>query len=454
VEKRISAKSFSSSTRRGKAERVRRSAFRGVAGIRSVPFAALAGLVALSATGCRQPGPAAAKLVDRHGEVIERAKGSEWLATYVGYELSPGDLLRTGTASTARIRVGDGSVIRVGENALVRVRSTDLEALAGKTAVERPGELVLPPPAAPAVATARPAPAPAGPATAAPSTATTSTAATATPAPEVTVVAGESAIVHDDRAQLRVVLRFDQVCPDGGTVEIAHRGRRTRLTGEGAVTARLSRGRQIYRVRCAGQTPRSKPRAWGALALRPDSGTLPPSRHHQRSTIDADGRQYTVLLQARSPALALVWPNAAHPAKPLALHIKSGAGERVMRVKSAHTQLRAGALAEGTYTWWYAAGDGKQSPKTTVTLRLDKAAPIAQFFADADDPAAPGAIPVDGITLHDAKVSAAGRPVPVGDDGRFHAAVAPAAGGDAVAVRLELPGSGVHYFVRHRISRR
>jgi hypothetical protein len=253
-----------------------------------------------------------------------------------------------------------------------------------------------------------------------------------------------------------VLLRIDGVCPDGGTVEIERGGRRrARLTGAGAVTAHLSRGRQIYRVRCADQSPRARPRAWGSLALRRDSGTTPLSRKPPRSTIDADGHRYTVLFQTHPPALALVWPNAAHPAKPLTLHIvKSGAGERVLRVKSAHTQLRAGALGEGTHTWWYAAGDGKQSPKTTVALRLDRAAPIAQFFADAGAPAAPGAIPVDGVTLQNAKVSAAGRPVPVDDAGRFHAAVAPEAGGDAVAVRLELPGSGVHYYVRRRISRR
>jgi hypothetical protein len=271
----------------------------------------------------------------------------------------------------------------------------------------------------------------------------------------VTVIAGESAVVHDSRAQLRVLIRFDDVCPDGATVEIGRRGhRRARLSGAGAVTARLTRGRQIYRVRCAGQAPRSRPRAWGSLALRRDSGTAPLSQRPTWSTIDADGGRYTVLFQTQPPALALVWPSATHPAKPLRLHIKSGAGERVLRVKSAHTQLRAGALGEGTHTWWYAAGDGKQSPKTTVALRRGRAAPVAQFFADADDPAAPGAIPVDGVTLHDAKVSAAGRPVPVDESGRFHTAVAPEAGGDAVAVRLELPGSGVHYYVRRRISRR
>jgi hypothetical protein len=339
--------------------------------------------------------------------------------------------------------------LEAGRGLAIRIRDAVIERFdvtVGAAVVERPDPKAEVP-AAPAVEAPPPA-APAGPAAA-------TLDAAGLPPPDVTVAAGESAVVHDSRPRLRVRVRFDEICPARGTVEIVRGGRRRiRLTGEGAVTARLRPGRQIYRVRCAGQSPRSKPRAWGSLALRRDTGNAPLSRRPPRNTIDADGRRYTVLFQTRPPALALVWEAADHAAKPLALHIKSTTGERVLRAKSVHTQLRSGALREGTHTWWYAAGDGKQSPKTTLTLRFDNAAPIAQFFREGDDGTTPGAIPIDGVTVQGAKVSAAGKPVPVDDAGRFHAAVAPEAGTDAVAVRLELPRSGVHYYLRRRISRR
>ena len=233
----------------------------------------------------------------------------------------------------------------------------------------------------------------------------------ATPA-EVTVAAGESAVVRDSRASLHVRLRFDNVCSGTATVDIARGGRhRQRLTGEGGVSARLWRGRQIYRVRCSDQTLRSKPRAAGVLSLKRGA----------RTTINGDGRHYALLFQARLSPLVLVWPHRAHPAKPLLLHIVSPAGERVLRVKGPGTRLRSGALAEGTHTWWYAAGNGAQSPKTTMTLRFDRAAPVAQLLTASPAPESAPAIAIRAIPTRAAKASVAVRkPLPIDDGGRAH----------------------------------
>jgi hypothetical protein len=159
-----------------------------------------------------------------------------------------------------------------------------------------------------------------------------------------------------------------------------------------------------------------------------------------------------VLFQTQLPRLTLAWPGAPTGAG-LELHLESPAGERTVPAASPSRPLPSGTMQEGTYTWWYRAPDGKQSPRTTLSIRFDNAAPTAQFFrapSPATGDAPPGAITVDGVTVEGAKVSVDGQPLRVDGHGRFRADVAPLEGDDAIAVRLEHPRTGVHYYVRRR----
>ena len=167
--------------------------------------------------------------------------------------------------------------------------------------------------------------------------------------------------------------------------------------------------------------------------------------------LDADGRRYTVLFQSRLPALTMGWAAAPAGAGAMSLHVESPAGKQTFPSPTASRQLASGALAEGSYVWWYQTADGRTSPKTTVTIRFDNAAPTAQFFPKRSgaEPAAPGLVAVDGVTIDGAKVSAGGRSLTVDERGRFQGTVAPLSGDDAVIVRLEHPRTGIHYYVRH-----
>jgi len=170
------------------------------------------------------------------------------------------------------------------------------------------------------------------------------------------------------------------------------------------------------------------------------------------NVIDADGRRYTVLFQTRLPELTLAWPAGPHGATGLELHLDSGTGERVVQSASPTRPLPAGSVKEGTYTFWYRTPDGKESPKTTLSVRFDNAAPTAQFFrTPADAGKSPhGGIAVDGVTVEGAKVSVGGQPLAVDVHGRFRVEAAPMDGDDAIAVRLEHPRTGIHYYVRRR----
>jgi hypothetical protein len=185
--------------------------------------------------------------------------------------------------------------------------------------------------------------------------------------------------------------------------------------------------------------------------IKRDSGDIPVSRRAPVNALDADGRRYTVLFQTRLPALTFGWAAAPAGAANLSLHVESSAGTQTFPAATASRQLTSGTLPEGSYTWWYATAEGRTSPRTTVTIRFDNAAPTAQFFParSGTAPAPPGQVSVDGVTIDGAKVIAGGQTVTVDDRGRFRATVPPLTGDDAVIVRLEHPRTGVHYYVRH-----
>ncbi len=257
---------------------------------------------------------------------------------------------------------------------------------------------------------------------------------------DVTIAAGESATLHAGGSTLNVRVRFDHLCPGNGTIDV---GRRGRIDGSGSAVLTLRTGKLAYRLRCAGdQKVRS-----AVLTLKPDSGNVPLPKRASANTLEADGRRYTVLYQTRAPALVLTWPTAPAGTTELDLHLLGAGGDRTMHTATARQTLPSGALSEGIYTWWYTTRDGKSSPRTGLQLRFDNTAPTAQFFRTGGE-ATPGTIAIDGVTVPGHQVSSGGIPLPVDEHGRFRGMLAPLAGDDAVAVRVESAPTGVHYYVR------
>ena len=362
--------------------------------------------------------------------------------------LQPGGELALEAGFGARLRIG-GALI---EKFDLKVGAAIVEPLAAKgapAAAVAADAGVADPVVAPAAQAA--AAASAGAAAAASAAAATHSTRAAPDRADVTIAAGESAVLHDGKGSLWVRLRFDHLCPGQGTVETDRRGHTGEpLTGAGTAVLRLRTGKQPYRVRCAGDRASGNPRASGVLSLVRDSGEVPLPARVGANVIEADGRRYTILYQSRPPALTLVWPASPAGVKGLELHVQSPSGTRTLPAKDARHRLASGALAEGTHTWWYATEDGRESPRTTIALRFDNTAPTAQFFKAAPAADRAGAVAVDGVTLPGAVVSAAGKPIDVDEHGRFRAELAPLDGDSAVAVRLEPVRGRVHYYVRHR----
>ena len=270
---------------------------------------------------------------------------------------------------------------------------------------------------------------------------------------DVTVNAGDILVLHDARPPLIVRLRFGPVCPDGAIVDLDPGGRdHRRLAGATAIVARLHAGRHPYRVRCASDPTDQPPRAAGVLTVKRDSGNVALARRAPTNTIEADGRRYTVLFQTRPPALTFSWSasSTSPPHRVADLVVSSSHGTQTFHARQSSVRLPSGTLPEGEYTWWFSTPDGARSTKTVVAILFDNTAPTAQFFRADRSKASAGAIDIDGVTVQGAQVSASGKTIGLDEHGRFRDTVAPLAGDDAVAVRIEMPRGEAHCYVRRR----
>jgi hypothetical protein len=361
-------------------------------------------------------------------------------------EVVVGRAVLLGEGNETVIDEGHGAKIEGGKPELYRI-------VVGAPIVEAPA----PAPAAPAQPPPAPEPAPAP--VPVPQAGDDHPARGSSGRADATLEAGDSGTLHVAARGLALRLTFGKLCAGEATLEVKNGREAHTFTGSDAVVLKLRAGATRYTLRCAGDARAAKPRASGTLTLRRDSGDAPVSRRPPVNALDADGRRYTVLFQTRLPALTLGWAGAPKAAADFVLHVESPAGankaNKTLPSRTASQRLASGAIEEGSYVWWYAIADGRTSPKTTVTIRFDNAAPTAQFFRRrAGGDVAPGMVAVDGVTIDGAKVSADGRSLTVDERGRFQATVAPHAGDDGVIVRLDHPRTGVHYYVRTADSRR
>ena len=258
-----------------------------------------------------------------------------------------------------------------------------------------------------------------------------------------TISAGESATLHDPKAPTPVRVAFDQVCPAGGTLEVASDRSFKRIVARaaGAATANalVPAGSFAYRVRGPGGKG-----ATGTLRVVKDSGRTPLPKAAARTTVDMDGREYTILYQNLLPELTLAWKTAPRSSKyTFVIKPTRGADKRVANAAS-KLELRPGELKEGSYKVWVEADGNRRSEESRIVIEFDNAAQSASI--DAVETAGAG-VRVRGTVIESSTVAAGGAPIDLDRHRRFNTELTPREGEDAVSVRIAHPKAGIHYYV-------
>lgn len=254
---------------------------------------------------------------------------------------------------------------------------------------------------------------------------------------EFSVAGGAGGVIHHPSPP--AIVGINTGCADG-EVRVESSGVPTTYTGGGTVGVRMSRGATRYEVRCGGQTAAS-----GRFTVTGDSGRRRLNNRSQRHTVAADGRRYTFLYEGAMPTLLLRW-NGAPPAPEYTVSFTGT--RRVARLTSATptASLPRSALRDGEMTFQFSGG-GRQSPRTTVTLRYDTATPTAMVDSPPDRGFAGGAgVTVSGTAQVGSQVAVGGQQLAVDPRGAFSGTASAEGGG--LAVRITTPNQGTHYFVR------
>jgi len=274
---------------------------------------------------------------------------------------------------------------------------------------------------------------------------------------DLTIRAGETAILHDRRGRTAVRVNFAQSCPGEGRVEVSNRLNsfaQSKSVAEGSGSTRVwaERGSNYYRVLClVDGVPTAKAAASGHLVVRRDSGMARLPKKATANRVEADGRFYRILYQNLLPVLTFTWKKAP-PAPGYKLILEPTSGDRieVAGTQANHT-FKAGQLREGTYRFWFEPdGSTRKSKIGTIAIQFDNAAPTAYIRSPAHGARWEGKIRVTGVALEGWNVSIGGAPVPLDKQHRFDTTMVPPAEEQAIAIRLSHSSRGTHYYLRRR----
>lgn len=263
--------------------------------------------------------------------------------------------------------------------------------------------------------------------------------------PDFTIHAGDSIVVRDPRPPTALGFDFSSVCPSAGVVSRAD-GRAT-ARGEHTAALSLAAGRHAYAVRCIGPDGiEEKPAATGNVTVVADAARAALPRLPPSTTVDMDGRRYTVLYQNRLPSVTARWPGAP----PSSAYSLSVGGQRT-KTKAPKLALKPGRLGEGTHMLRFETEDGtKKSPETTLIIKFDNAAPAASVREPVDGSFRPGdTVKVSGVVVEGWTVSVNGAAVPLDAEKRFGSTATVPPGENGLVLKLSHPTRGTVYYVRH-----
>jgi hypothetical protein len=249
----------------------------------------------------------------------------------------------------------------------------------------------------------------------------------------------ESAMLHVGTPPVEVSLPIASVCAEAA---LRVDGQPVALAG-GEATASLATGTHRIAVACVGGEKRLI-----SLVVKRDAARLELPKRAQNVRVEADGRHYTVRYQNLPPDLNFAWPGEAETGA-FTLLVRSEQRELSYAIARPEHLLSGTALGEGEHKFWFRDANGRSSKPSTLRLAFDNTARSAYLSLPVDDNPVNGPdVQVAGAALVASKVSIEETSVKLDAQGRFNTQVTLAPGRKAITVRVEHPGSGVHYYLR------
>jgi hypothetical protein len=267
---------------------------------------------------------------------------------------------------------------------------------------------------------------------------------------DVELLAGKSVVVHDPKPPTAVRFTFGEVCSGPGRVELSRVGKiREYAVGSAAVALALGTGAHRYELTCASASAVTRR---GTITVSHDQGTRGMASHAPSTTLQADGRHYTILYQNRLPAIQLTWPDPPKAGVSGLVHEVNGRSE-TLELDGPSYAFQAGALPEGLHAFHFEGG-GKVSRHTRVAIAFDNAAPTATLSTPATLAAEPGElVEVAGIALPGWDVNVEGQSPTRDAQGRFSVVARLPTERRALSVWLEHPKRGTHVYLRRAQGR-
>jgi hypothetical protein len=262
--------------------------------------------------------------------------------------------------------------------------------------------------------------------------------------PDLVAQAGDSFTIHDPGPPTVVGIYTRAACPRGAVLRMSNA---QWSSGKTQATLSLPAGAFHYTVHCLGPDgPAENAARSGTINVVRDAGTAPVVRTAPVTSVDTDGRRYTVLYQSRLPKISVGWSGA--PSAPYyTLHVDS----RTIRTSTPNHSFGEGAMPEGTHTVVFEAATDppKKSRVTTVAVTLDRATPTATLSYPQNGAFSAGSeVTVSGVALPGWKVRVGDQEVSPDGQSRFEAKVTVPAGRTCLPVAFESPGRGTHYYLR------
>jgi hypothetical protein len=212
-----------------------------------------------------------------------------------------------------------------------------------------------------------------------------------------------------------------------------------RAGGTGGANVLVPAGAHYYRVRCAGGKG-----ATGTLRVAKESGRTPLPKAAARTTVDMDGREYTILYQNLLPEVTLAWRTAPRGGKYTFVVKPSRGADKRMASPSSTLKIPAGELREGSYRTWVETDGNRRSEESRIVIEFDNAAQSASI----DTVETAGAVvQIKGTVIEGSTVTANGAAIDLDRHRRFNSELTPRNGEDGVSVRIAHPKAGIHYYV-------